>query len=95
MMENQAIDETTTQISDSSNNYVQSFRGVDGMTGVTLSEGDCFATSTDDNPWWKVEFGEMIYISQVHLLRLVEEEGKMSVTCKCAHLYNSYCVCYK
>ena len=78
-MENQAIDESTEQSSDSSNNYAQSYRAVDGMMGVTFSEGHCFATSTEDNPWWVLSFGEMTYISQVHLLRVVDSEGKMSL----------------
>ena len=42
--------------------------------GVTLSEGHCVVTGNEDDPWWQVDFGEVVHISQVHILRMRNQE---------------------
>ena len=70
-MYNLAMAKDTVQSSDSdTSDRAHSYRAVDGTMGVTLSEGHCVVTGTDDSPWWEVVFGEVVHVSQVHILRM-------------------------
>ena len=77
-MYNLAIGKDTDQKSDSDSLvWGQSYRAVDGTMGVTLSEGHCVMTGIHvDATWWEVDFGKVVHISQVHILRMPDQNCK-------------------
>ena len=67
-MYNNAVAMDTSQISDHKTGSTESFRAVDGSMGIVFGDGHCMMTSFIANPWWTLDLGQVMDISQVHIL---------------------------
>ncbi|KAL9950901.1 hypothetical protein ACROYT_G043472 [Oculina patagonica] len=46
----------------------QSSRGVDGISLTNYAEGSCTHTQLEDEPWWRVDLGQVEPISEVYIV---------------------------